>query len=791
MPDEPSQINNQVDTTSFFKGRNKASVLAYCQQQLTCGRVLPQFAFTADCWQRDAEDVLTELFQQNYSDQVLIVRSSSAQEDLLVSSMAGRFTSVLDVNGREQARKAIDQVVASFGTTRTEDVVFVQPQLTDVICNGVGFTCDPSTGGPYYVFDMVRTVNTTAITSGKTNTGETIYVHRYRTEQTEGEISRLVALCLELEMLTGEGSLDIEFGIGADGELYLFQVRPLIVKEENNEVWQLQHDALQSAADIVTRLNAPHPFVHGKRCLLGVMPDWNPAEIIGIRPKALALSLYKELVTDRIWAYQRDNYGYYNLRSVPLLYPLAGCPYIDVRASFNSFVPKMINNELGARLVDYYMEQLEHAPDLHDKVEFEIILSCYVPSTPKRLKELLSHGFSEKDITEIDVSLRHLTNTVTHSEIGHWRIDLGKIEKLRMRTAKLLDSNLDPYSKIFWLAEDCKRYGTLPFAGLARAGFIAKQFLLSLRDEGHLSGTRYEEFMRSLNTVGSQLKRDYQNLSRENFLERYGHLRPGAYDIESSRYDEAPDTYFDWSVDRPGERQGEMFELTREERGCIQKVLDKHSIMHTTDGLFRFFVAAIEGREYAKFHFTRSVSEILRLIAELGHNMGYGREECSYINFQILLANYSYDTPLPELFGRSIEEGRYSHTISKKVVLPPLIRSQDDLWMFRIKDSRPNFITMGQTDGPLVEIKGSVNHADLHGRIAFIKNADPGHDWILGTGLKGFVTCYGGPNSHMAIRAAELGLPAVIGAGERLYKGWSSAQRLKIDCANQLVTVLA
>ena len=31
--------------------------------------------------------------------------------------------------------------------------------------------------------------------------------------------------------------------------------------------------------------------------------------------------------------------------------------------------------------------------------------------------------------------------------------------------------------KIYWLLEDCKRYGTLPFSGLARAGFIAVQFL--------------------------------------------------------------------------------------------------------------------------------------------------------------------------------------------------------------------------------------------------------------------------------------------------------------------------
>ena len=40
------------------------------------------------------------------------------------------------------------------------------------------------------------------------------------------------------------------------------------------------------------------------------MPDWNPAEIIGRRPTPLALSLYRELITDNIWALQRRDYGY-------------------------------------------------------------------------------------------------------------------------------------------------------------------------------------------------------------------------------------------------------------------------------------------------------------------------------------------------------------------------------------------------------------------------------------------------------------------------------------------------
>ena len=96
-----------------------------------------------------------------------------------------------------------------------------------------------------------------------------------------------------------------------------------------------------------------HPYLLGEKTILGVMPDWNPAEMIGIRPKPLALSLYRELITDSIWAYQRHNYGYRNLRSFPLMLSFFGLPYIDVRLSFNSFIPADLDDTLAEKLVNY------------------------------------------------------------------------------------------------------------------------------------------------------------------------------------------------------------------------------------------------------------------------------------------------------------------------------------------------------------------------------------------------------------------------------------------------------
>jgi len=102
--------------------------------------------------------------------------------------------------------------------------------------------------------------------------------------------------------------------------------------------------------------------------------------------------------------------------------------------------------------------------------------------------------------------------------------------------------------------------------------------------------------------------------------------------------------------------------------------------------------------------------------------------------------------------------------------------------------AEPNFITQLAVCAPVAR---ESNPADLCGAIVLIPSADPGYDWIFSRGIKGFVTAYGGVNSHMAIRAAELRIPAVIGAGEALFGQWSAAKTLNIDCANKRVEILA
>ena len=53
--------------------------------------------------------------------------------------------------------------------------------------------------------------------------------------------------------------------------------------------------------------------------------------------------------------------------------------------------------------------------------------------------------------------------------------------------------------------------------------------------------------------------------------------------------------------------------------------------------LFGFIRGAIEGREYAKFVFTRTLSDVLELTARLGREHGLDREEMSYVEIQRII----------------------------------------------------------------------------------------------------------------------------------------------------------
>jgi hypothetical protein len=610
-------------------------------------------------------------------------------------------------------------------------------------------------------------------------------------------MGRLLAAARELEEHFGFDALDIEFAFDADDELFILQVRPIATSSKqrcatDEQVMQF----LEKIAKKIRKLDAPHPQLCGRKAIFSVMTDWNPAEMIGVKPGTLALSLYKELITDSIWACQRDDYGYRNLKSFPLLISFMGFPYIDVRASLNSFVPGNLDDQLAHKLVDYYLDALESSPTDHDKVEFNIVFSCYDFSLHTKIKKLLRFGFCELELDRIKFALLKLTKRILSPRNALFAKDAEKVLLLDQKLTGVMNSRLSLLDKIYWLAEDCKRFGTLPFAGLARAGFIAVQFLRSLVEREILTEDESIRFMKSLDTITKRLSADTRSLrqgelTKEEFLERYGHLRPGTYDILTRRYDEAFHVYFGQPGGAGADGEAEEFRFTAAQIDRISAELRMNGLTASAEELIHFIREAIEWRERGKFLFTKHLSQILVLIEAFGERVGCSRDEMADVNVRTLLDMYSNLEPadVREVLLTDIRKNRTNSRLTNSLRLPQLIRSPDDVYEFELGEVEPNFVTTSRVTDVIV-LETDLLKAELTDRIVFIKSADPGYDWLFSRKIGGLVTMYGGVNSHMAIRCAELRIPAVIGCGEQNFYRWARCSRLDLDCANRQVQVL-
>lgn len=766
----------------------KADTLKKLADKIHTAEILPQFDFTVAEWLSGKSKVLERLFQYDWAFRPLMVRSSAVNEDTYLASMAGKFLSIPNVIGIESLIQAVDRVITSYDIPDDRNQVLIQPFLQNIKMSGVAFSINPNNGGNYLVINYDDCSGSpSSVTSGTSN-HKTLYYFKKSPVPAPESMNKIISLVEELEKIFSPKPVDIEFIVDAEQSVYLLQARPLVKKYKEANI-EKQYQTLLNIYHKVCAAQQKKPYLFGEQTLYGIMPDWNPGEIIGVRPRPLALSLYKELITDNIWAYQRDNYGYKNLRSFPLLISLCGSPYIDVRVSFNSFLPKTINSEISEKLINYYIKRLKENPALHDKVEFEIIFSCFTFDLPERIQILLHYGFSEEEIHEICEGIRTLTNKIIRMDDGLVLKDYQKINELEKRRTEILNSNLDKVSKIYWLMEDCKRYGTLPFAGMARGAFIAVQMLQSLVDSRIITVKDFHDFMGDLDTVSSQMNHDLFELDQASFLQKYGHLRPGTYDILSKRYDEDPSRYFDFkNITTKLTKNKQPFALSLTQLKTINELMGKIGLEGSVLQLFEFIKQAIEGREYSKFIFTKSLSDILKLLAEISEEQGITLEEASYLNINVIKQVYDSERRIDDLFFCSIEEGKKIYNELLTINLPPLIISPNDVWRFHLQQDEPNFVTSEKAFGHTARI--SDRNESYQGKILLIPNADPGYDWIFSRNIAGFITMYGGANSHMAIRANELSIPAVIGTGEQLFAEFEQAEMLEINCAEGQVRII-
>ncbi len=773
---------------------SKANVLSQLIQYEEL-HISPLFVVESLAWQQDRLLSLDKAYSwAKEQSRPLAVRSSCTNEDSVSASAAGAFTSFLNIPcmDKDALASSIDAVFASYPDNHVKDQVLLQPMIEHIAVSGVIMTHVLSDGAPYYVINYDdESGSTDSITAGRGGT-KTVYIYRDAQESNfdSQRLLSFVQLAKRIEIICNRNDLDIEFCQSQDGRLHVLQVRPICSQHQWIQAADKRvQNNIDFLVDFVEKRTKPWPELHGNTTILGVMPDWNPAEILGVTPRPLASSLYRKLITRNVWRKAREYMGYKTIPPEDLMIMLAGRPYIDVRISFNSFLPEGLDAVTGEALVCAWLAYLDKKPWLHDKIEFDIAQTTLDFCFHEHLNERYPNLLNSKREEHFKKCLQTLTNKCLNmGDDGSVAWSFNAISKLRNRQenqGQIPFDSMESHTlvpQIILLCEDCKNFGTLPFSILARHAFIAEALLRTAVEREAISQERLDAFRKSLQTVAGEMSHDFLRVSQnsmeqDDFLLKYGHLRPSSYDILSSRYADKNNFFSENAAFLP--EACFDFTFTHSEQKNISKLMHEAGLVGDASSLEHYARKVIPGREWAKFVFTKNLSNILELIAHWGNRLELDRETLSFLDIRHILEWSSHALlQLPRTyFNHRAKEGRNLFDLSRSLKLGYLIRSSRDIYIVPQHRSTPNFIGNGKVEARVVLLHAySDCSLEIANCLVCIENADPGFDWIFTRNIAGLITKFGGTNSHMAIRSAEYGLPAAIGVGEILFEKISQAQ---------------
>ena len=761
-----SNMNNKVSNLAFLKKRK------FNIPELNIFKITDFF--------EDRQKIINKI-QKKYKKKIAI-RSSAKDEDGMKFSNAGKYKSFVNINTRnkKEIEEKILNVIKSYKKNTKGNVFFVQSMVRNIKLSGVVLTRDINSYSPYFVINFHRGSDSTLVTSGRKRSNSIKYFPNKK-YKIDFQFRKLVETVIKLKKIF-RCEIDVEFCIDKNNKLFILQVRKLNLPKKDllNFINEKKFGkCLNNLEKKIIKLKKQQNNEYGNTTYFGVMPDWNPAEIIGKKPKPLALSLYRELITDHIWSENRYNYGFKDINQFHLMTTFFNTPFIDIKVDFNSWLPRDLDEKIQKKLINFYLKKFNKNKHLHDKIEKEIIYTCYSVNIEKRIKKNLKGNFTNKEISYLILCLKKINNLSFQQK----DIDLKKIKMLINQQNKIENSNLYFFDKIYWHVENCKRYGTLPFAGLARCGFIAIEILESLERARIFQTNDKNNFLNSIKTISSEITNDFIRLNKSNFLSKYGHLRPNSYEITSPNYNQGFKKYF--KSNRKDLIKKKKFQFSKDQRIKIKKFIKNFNPKISFEEFIDFIKSSIQLREYSKFIFMRSIDLIFKNLKLFAKKYKINFSNLSYLKINDV-TDFYYNLSSENTSGKMmdiIKRNKSEYLKNFYLDLPDVILSPKDLYVVNISKDNPNYITDKICEGEIIKLNIK-NKISINNKIVCIENADPGFDFIFSHKIKGLITKYGGFNSHMSIRCSELSIPAIIGVGENDFKKIVNSKKIYFDCKN-------
>ena len=332
----------------------KGNTLKNLENKIQIFLIPTSLTFTVSDWKKNKEIIISKI-KKRFKTKI-IFRSSTTFEDSEMMSAAGVFDSIsnINANNKKKIKDSVDEIIRSYKKKIkkiTNQQILVQEMISGIKMSGVIFTGDNLGYSNYYTinYDDV-TGRTDTVTSGNTAfSNKTLYIYKNKRNFVRTlRFKNLIKATQEIESYF-KSSLDIEFCMTKTNKLYLFQVRPIVLKRNIQKIFKQKDFEKKLKFEFekikISFKKKDMSKISGKSTMFSQMSDWNPAEMIGQFPSKLSYSLYSKLITSGSWLIARKKMGYNFFRDSSLMKCFAGRPYIDIRKSLNSLLPKNLKKK--------------------------------------------------------------------------------------------------------------------------------------------------------------------------------------------------------------------------------------------------------------------------------------------------------------------------------------------------------------------------------------------------------------------------------------------------------------
>ncbi|MCI0576453.1 MAG: pyruvate, phosphate dikinase [Chloroflexi bacterium] len=771
------EVPEQAQTVVGGKARVLAQ-LAQAGYPVPAGFVIAPEAFEngelrSPAWEQVLEEVAA--LRRKNGRSALAVRSSASTEDSAAASFAGEFETVLNVTTAEEIRQAIGRVYQSRESERVvayrqaqglaarpEMAVIVQ-EMAPAALAGVLFTADPVSGSQAYMTgNFVRGLGEQLV-AGEAN-GEAFRLQRPSgTYEGPAELKLFARALFQLgERLASKlnGPQDIEWAIAGD-KVVVLQSRPITTMQAYNPVTGEWNDSRRG--DYL----------------------WSNANFGEALPDVMT-----PLTWSLIQIYSEETFGNPLPGDNPLMGNIGGRFYVNL-SLFTSMM-----QALGFSRERMNRESEEFFGNLPDDVAIPIIpfsrravLRGFVP-------------FAARAMVRRGRNLRRLAAFT--AELPQRVAVLQESIQVAPSPAALADLWQNEFEPLLRRAYQMLQTGTSRYENAYRP--LRRKLVAQVGEEDAnllLSGVSAEgEWLASLGPLVGLWQVAQGEMSQADYLQEYGHRGPHEFEVSWPRPAEDPE----WMNRQLATLAGvDVPALLARREAEKQAAWERYGPrfpkqVARTQQKLAAAAGAARGREAIRSEVTRLVGLGRVLALRVGELTGLGEDAFFLWLAELTAVLHGDETAVAQIAIRRQVHERFSS-------LPPypaLINGRFDPQAWAADPNRRSDIYDGHAEagpaGPASStslIRGLPGSAGVvEGLVRRLDSVEegyllqPGEVLVTVTTNVGWtplfpraaaiVTDVGAPLSHAAIVARELGIPAVVGAGEATM--WlRTGERVRVD----------